>query len=143
VFRAARRRGAALRGAARCGVLQAEMDECRAVNARLAERAATLERQLATMTRMYEAEVRARRTDPATTGAHCTPTSSATDNAPAAAVAALSPLHSPSVATTEIVLKNKQIKKQRQNISPPSALQPGGLNINWYRYFWLTEYSFW
>jgi len=113
VFRAARRRGAALRGAARRGVLQAEMDECRAVNARLAERAATLERQLATMTRMYEAEVRARRTDPATTGAHCTPTSPATDNAPAAAVAALSPLHSPSVATTEIVFK-KQTNKETE-----------------------------
>jgi len=109
VFRAARRRCAARRG-----VLQAEMDECRAVNAQLAERAATLERQLATMTRMYEAEVRARRTDPATTGTHCTPTSPATDNAPAAAaVAALSPLHSPSVATTEIVFK-KQTNKETE-----------------------------
>jgi len=74
------------------GELQAEMDACRTVNDELTARAQQLERDLETTTRMYEAEVRARRTEAATV--HSRPTS-ATDSAPVAAPASL---HSPSVA---------------------------------------------
>ena len=64
--------------------IQAEMDKCRTLNEELTSRAWKLERDLETMTKMYEAEVRGRRTDPATL--HSRPTS-ATDSAPVAASA--------------------------------------------------------
>jgi len=64
---------------------QAELDKCRSANDELTSRAAQLERDLETTTRMYEAEVRARRTDTAATltlnTARSRPTS-ATDSAP-------------------------------------------------------------
>jgi len=61
--------------------MQAEMEKCRTLNEQLTSRAWKLERDLETMTKMYEAEVRGRRTDPATL--HSRPTS-ATDSAPVA-----------------------------------------------------------
>jgi len=63
------------------------MEKCRTSNDELTARAWKLERELETMTKMYEAEVRGRRTDPATV--YSRPTS-ATDSAPV--VAAASPL---------------------------------------------------
>ena len=76
-----------------CTVLpgvQAEMEKYRTSNEELTTRASKLERDLETMTKMYEAEVRGRRTEPATL--HSRPTS-ATDSAPVVASASpLSPL---------------------------------------------------
>jgi len=64
------------------------MEKCRTSNEELTARAWKLERDLETMTKMYEAEVRGRKTDTATL--HSRPTS-ATDSAPVLAPASPTP----------------------------------------------------
>jgi len=85
--------------------MQAEMEKCRASNAELSAHASRLERDLETMTRMYEAEVRGRRTDTAALTTLHSRATSATDSSapPTAAAAPASPPPSPSVIPIAIV----------------------------------------
>jgi len=73
------------------------MKKCRTWNGELAARALRLETDLETMTQMYKAEMRGRRTDTAPPATNHSTATSATDSAPATAAAPASAPPSPSV----------------------------------------------